>query len=92
MNAYERALHAIEQLNDPALLQAYQQYATRLESVLSPEELDTYVAFQQRDSVNPRPEEQIVTDKIAADPEIGRLYQQYLDRLSASKVTGDIPR
>jgi len=68
MNAYERALQAIQQLNDPELLKAYQEYATRLESVLSTDELDTYAGFQQRDGPNPRPEEQIVTDKVAADP------------------------
>jgi hypothetical protein len=86
-NALERGLHILERQNDPELVEAYRQYVQRLEELVGRDNLDTYARVYQRDrrQLNQQvigaaltPEEQIVRDKVAADPEVHALYEQYI--------------
>ena len=85
-NAYHRALQVLERLNEPELTEAYKRYVARLDAILTPDEQNTYVAFQQRTQGIPRAEEQEVADKVAADPEALSLYDRYLTLLSNREI------
>jgi len=84
MNAFDRGIQALEAMNDPELTETYRAYVLRIEGVLSEEELETYRSYLQRgqSTSGPLPEEVAAADKVAADPEIGTLYQTYLNRLN----------
>jgi len=86
-NTLERGLHILERQNDPELAEAYRRYMQRLEELVGRDNLDTYALVYQRDrrQFNQQvigaaltPEEQAVRDKVAADPEVHTLYNQYL--------------
>ena len=87
-NAFEHGLHALEQRNDPELLEAYRRYMQHLEQLLGKDKMDAYAHVYQED---PRqlnreqvvgrvltPEEQTLHDTVAADPEVHVLYDQYI--------------
>jgi hypothetical protein len=91
-NAYKRALQVLERLNEPDLLEVYQQFVTRLDAILTPEEQDIYASFQQRTTGGARPEEEAVAGKVSADPEALALYERYLSLLSGREVhDSDVP-
>lgn len=94
MNAFDRGIQALEAMNDPELTEAYRAYVLRVESVLSEEELETYRSYLQRgqSTGSPRPEEVAAADKVAADPEVGSLYQAYLTRLNTHQLPTSSPR
>jgi hypothetical protein len=86
-NALERGLHVLERLNDPELVEAYRRYLQRLEELVGRDNLATYALVYQRDRRQLNQQvigaaltsaEQIVRDKIAADPEVHSLYEQYI--------------
>jgi hypothetical protein len=86
-NALERGLHVLERLNDPELVEAYRRYLQRLEELLGRDNLDTYAIVYQRDRRQLNQQvigaaltsaEQTVRDKVAADPEVHSLYEQYI--------------
>ncbi len=79
MNAYHRGAEVLERLNEAELLEAYRRYVARLEAILSPEELELYVAWlqtQQRTQATQRPEEYEVGAKVDADAEAAQLYER----------------
>ena len=84
MNAFDRGIQALEAMNDPELTESYRAYVQRVEALLSEEELETYRSYLQRgqSTGSPRPEEVAAAEKVAADPEVGSLYQAYLNRLN----------
>ncbi len=91
-NALERGLHVLERLNDPEIVEAYKRYMQRLEELVGPDQLDTYASIYQRTrrqleqqapDTNLTPEEQAVRAKVAADPEVQRLFNQYLELAKA---------
>jgi hypothetical protein len=91
-NALERGLHVLERINDPELTEAYRQYMERIEALVGREHVDTYAALYQRsqrqlshqEAGSPvSPEEQLVREKVLADPEVDRLYARYIGLLSA---------
>ncbi len=91
-NALERGLHVLERIDDPELTAAYRQYMERVESLVGREHVDTYAAIYQRSqrqlshqaAGSPvSPEEQMVREKVLADPEVERLYARYMSLLSA---------
>ena len=91
-NALERGLHVLERIDDPELTAAYRQYMERVESLVGREHVDTYAAIYQRSQRQlshhatgspASPEEQIVHEKVLADPEVERLYARYISLLSA---------
>jgi hypothetical protein len=91
-NALERGLHVLERINDPELTEAYRQYMERIEALVGREHVDTYAALYQRsqrqlshqEAGSPvSPEEQVVREKVLADPEVERLYAHYMSLLSA---------
>jgi pyruvate/oxaloacetate carboxyltransferase len=91
-NAFERGLHVLERQNDPELLEAYRRYMQRLEQLVGRDNLDTYARVYQQDrrQLNQQvvggmlsSEEQMVRDKVAADPEVHALYDQYIARAKA---------
>lgn len=91
MNPYHRGIEALQALNDPELVAAYEAYVTRLEQDLGPEEIELYRSFQQRSQSSGgtiRPEEQQVAAKVEADPELQSLYQRYLTLLENRQVQG----
>ena len=51
MDAFHRGLRALENLNDPELIEAYKAYVARLEMLLSPQEMDVYASLQQQGQV-----------------------------------------
>ena len=89
MNAYRRGIEALQVLNDPELVAAYEQYVSRLEQQLTPDELELYRSYQQRaqTGTSTRPEEQAVADKVEADPELLPLYERYLRLLGDRQVS-----
>ncbi len=88
LNPYHRALNVLQRLNNAELLAAYQRFTTRLESILSPEEVNTFASYQQRTTGGIRPEEQAVADKVAADGEAISLYEQYMNVLTNQQGGG----
>jgi hypothetical protein len=88
MNPYRRGVEALQALDDPELVSAYEAFVTRLEQHLDPDEMELYRSFQQRaqSSGSPRPEEQAVADKVNADPEVQPLYERYLALLGDRQV------
>ena len=84
--AFHRAVHALERLNEPELLEAYRRYVARLEGLLTPEEMEIYAGYQQRDRGTPRPEELAVVEKVEGDAEAPALYSQYLTLLENRQV------
>ncbi len=93
MNAFDRGIQALEAMNDPELTEAYRAYVQRVEGLLSEEELETYRSYLQRGQSTgaPRPEEVATAEKVAADPEIGSLYQAYLNRLNNRQPATNSP-
>ncbi len=90
-NSFQRAVDVLERLNDPDLLDAYKQYVGRLESILGPEQLETYASMYQRDrrqitgqaaGLLALPEEIDVRDRVMADPEVDSLYQRFIALLA----------
>ena len=86
-NAFEHALHALEQRHDPELSEAYRRYMQHLEQLLGKDKLDTYAHVYQQDLEQfsqsagggvPTPEELAMHDTVAADPEVRVLYDQYI--------------
>ncbi len=95
MNAYHRGAEVLSRLNDAELLEAYRRYVTRLESILSPEELELYVAWQQtqqRSQATQRPEEYEVSAKVEADAEAVQLYERYLGLLANHQASAEVTR
>ena len=88
LNSYRRALNVLQRLGNAELLEAYQRFATRIESILSPEEVNTFASYQQRTTGGIRPEEQAVADKVAADGEAISLYEQYMNVLTSQQGGG----
>ena len=88
MNAFDCGIEALDAMNDPELTEAYRTYVQRIEGLLSEEELDTYRSYLQRgqSTSGPNPEELAVAEKVAADPQIGSLYQAYLARLGSRQA------
>ncbi len=84
-NPYERALQVLGRLGHADLLAAYQQYVSRLQTILTPAEQETYASFQQRTQGGVLPQEQAVADKVAADAEALPLYEQYLTTLRSAE-------
>src|SRR3954468_12902066 len=80
MNPYRRGIEALQGLQDPELVAAYEAYVARLEQSLNSEEMEQYRAYQQRlqSSGAPRPEELAAAAKVDADPELKPLYERYL--------------
>lgn len=89
MNAYRQGIVALQAFNDPELVAAYEQYVTRLEQRLTPDEMELYRSYQQRaqTATSTRPEEQAVADKVDGDPEILSLYERYLVLLGDRQVS-----
>ena len=94
-NAFERGLHVLERQNDPELLEAYRRYMQRIEELVGRDNLDTYARVYQQDrrQLNQQvvggmlsPEEQTVRDKVAADPEVHALYDQYIAQAKAHGI------
>ncbi len=94
MNAFDRGIQALEAMNDPELTEAYRAYVQRIEGLLSEDELETYRSYLQRGQSTgaPQPEEVAIADKVAADPEVGSLYQAYLNRLNNRQLPTSSPR
>jgi hypothetical protein len=88
MNPYRRGIEALQAINDPELVAAYQAYVTRLEQNLAPDELELYRSFLQRaqSSASPQPDEQEVAEKVDADPELRPLYERYLQLLGRRQL------
>jgi hypothetical protein len=88
LNPYHRALNVLQRLNNAELTEAYRRFTTRIESILSPEEVITFASYQQRTTGGIRPEEQAVADKVAADAEVISLYEQYINLLTSHQGDG----
>ena len=86
-NAFEHALQALEQRNDPALLEAYRRYMQRLEALFGKDKLNMYAHVYQQGLEQfsqsagggvPTAEERTMHDTVTADPEVRVLYDQYI--------------
>lgn len=93
MNPYRRGVEALQALNDPELVSAYEAYVSRLEQQLGPDEMELYRSFQQRaqSAASPPPEEQTVAAKVDADPELQPLYERYLTLLGDRQAHANTP-
>ena len=94
-DAFQRAIDVLERLGDRELFDTYKQYVTRLEATLGAGWLDTYAGMYQRDRRQltgqaagslVSPEEIAVRDRVAADPEVDKLYKHYVALLDRKKV------
>jgi hypothetical protein len=94
-DAFHRAIDVLERLSDRELLDTYKKYVTRLEATLGAGWLDTYAGMYQRDrrqltgqaaGSSVSPEELAVRDRAAADPEVDKLYKQFIALLDRKKV------
>ena len=84
VSAYRNGLHVLERLGDTELHEAYQNFVTRLEGVLTPQEQEIYTLFQQRTmGGSVPPDEQAVADKVAGHAELPQLYEQFLTLLNS---------
>ena len=88
MDGFHRAVQALERLNEPELLEAYRRFVARLETLLTPEEMQLYTDYQQRAAAgsSARPDEQAVADKVEADSEALSLYEQYRQVLGNRQI------
>jgi hypothetical protein len=86
-NAFEHALHALAQRNDPALLEAYRRYMQRLEELLGKDKLNMYAHVYQQGLEQfsqsagggvPTAEERTMYDTVTADPEVQVRYDHYI--------------
>ena len=94
-NGFQRGLDVLERLGDPELVDAYKQYAARLEATLGPGWLNTFAAIYQRDRRQltgqaagqlVSPEESALRDRAAANPELDGLYQRFVELLARHKL------
>ena len=94
-NPFSRAVEVLERLGDPEVLEAYKQYAARLEATVGTTWLDTYAAMYQHDSRQVTgqdggspvvPEEVAVHERAMADPELANLYQRLITVLGQHKL------
>ena len=94
-NAFQRAVDVLERLGDPEVLDAYKQFAARLEATVGEGSLDTYASMYQRDrrqltgqdaGLPVLPEEIAVRDRAMADPEVAKLYQRLVELLERHKL------
>ncbi len=94
-NGFQRGIDVLERLGDPELVDAYRQYAARLEATLGPGWLNTFTAMYQRDRRQltgqaagqlVSPEETALRDQAAADPELDGLYQHFVELLARHKL------
>jgi len=94
-DAFGRAVNVLERLGDPELLDAYKQYAARLEATLGAGWLDAYASMYQRDRRQftgqdagslVLPEEIAVRERATADPELAILYQRWIALMKQHKL------
>lgn len=94
-NAFGRAVGVLERLGDPEVLEAYKQYAARLEATVGAGWLDTYASMYQRDRRQftgqdagslVLPDEIAVRDRAMADPELTNLYQRLIALMEQHKL------
>ena len=90
-DAFHRAVDVLDRLGDPELLDAYKAYVGRLEAALGGGWLDTYASMYQRNrrqltgqsaGVLVLSEEIAVRDRVAADPQVAELYEQFIALLA----------
>ena len=94
-NAFQRGIDVLKRVNDPELLAAYTQYVEHLQTLLSPAEFNAYAEAYQRERRQVTHQaagtqiadvEQAALAKVAADPEVDRLYSRYLALLADRKM------
>ncbi len=94
-NAFQRAVKVLERVGDGELVEVYQAYVARLETILGEGWLDTYASMYQRDrrqltgqaaGLLVLPEEIALRDRTVADPEVANLHRRYIALLERNKL------